>query len=254
MNIETLYLHFDEDKRLNQSNAGRIEYETTMIMLKKYLRKDMKILELGAASGLYTLSLAKLGYDVCAVELLEHHLDLLKSKIMPNMKVTPVLGDAQDLSFFEQEQFDIVLCLGPLYHLDVDGQIKCMKEIHRVLKKDGIAFCAYLNNHAVFTTETMVYNNHFLESDLYNHTTMKLIDKPFVFFQLNHMSDLLKETKFTEIKRFAQDGIAELCADRINDMSELQFQKWMKFHLTTCDKTEMLGYSNHIISIARKGE
>lgn len=35
MNIETLYLHFDEDKRLNQSNAGRIEYETTMIMLKK---------------------------------------------------------------------------------------------------------------------------------------------------------------------------------------------------------------------------
>ena len=60
---------------------------------------------------------AKEGYDVTAIEYVNHNLDILKSKITPNMKIRAEQGDAVDLSRFADNTFDITLVLGPLYHL-----------------------------------------------------------------------------------------------------------------------------------------
>lgn len=53
-----------------------------------------------------------------ALEPVEKNLNILKSKIEKGMNINPVLGNALDLSIYEKNTFDMVLCLGPMYHLD----------------------------------------------------------------------------------------------------------------------------------------
>ena len=70
--IEEYYNARDEDARLT-SKHGSVEYLTTM----KYIREsvasvdDPAILEVGAGTGRYSVTLAKEGFQVTAVELVQ---------------------------------------------------------------------------------------------------------------------------------------------------------------------------------------
>ena len=66
------------------------------------------------------------------------------------------------------------------------------------------------------------------------------------------MDELMRKSNLNKVTQFAADGLAELMADKINEFSEAEFNEWMRFHLYTCEKTELLGYSNHIVFVASK--
>ena len=55
-----------------------------------------------------------------------------------------IVGDAEHTEF-EDESFDCIVCMGVLHHLNLDA---AYKEIHRILKKDGIVLAdeALANN------------------------------------------------------------------------------------------------------------
>ena len=75
------YNEYDEEGRLLNNRLGRVEYLTTRRYLDPLLTTDGKIAEIGAGTGRYSVTLAKEGYDVTAVELVQHNLDILKSKL-----------------------------------------------------------------------------------------------------------------------------------------------------------------------------
>jgi len=54
------------------------------------------------------------------------------------------------------------------------------------------------------------------------------------------------------VKHIAVDGLSQLLRDKINAFDDKQFNEWLRFHLYTCEKEEMIGYSNHIVFIAEK--
>ena len=75
--LEEYYNKFNEDKRLD-SRHGRVEFQTSMHYIHKYLdqiaeetgknRREIRILDIGAGTGRYSIALAEEGYDVTAVE------------------------------------------------------------------------------------------------------------------------------------------------------------------------------------------
>lgn len=69
--LNSIYSHYKEESRLTKSRAGQLEFITTMEYIQRYLFKGAKILEVGAGTGQYSVRLAKEGYDVAAVELVE---------------------------------------------------------------------------------------------------------------------------------------------------------------------------------------
>ncbi len=73
------YNRIDEDSRL-LSKHGRIEFLTTVNYIEKYLKDGMKIMEIGAATGRYSHYFAQKGFEVDAVELIEHNIEILKQK------------------------------------------------------------------------------------------------------------------------------------------------------------------------------
>ena len=73
------YKAYDEDSRL-QSKSGSIEFLTTMRYVERYLKPENRILEIGAGTGQYSHALARRGYVVDAVELVEHNIKVFQKK------------------------------------------------------------------------------------------------------------------------------------------------------------------------------
>lgn len=71
------YKSYDEDNRLS-SRHGSVEFFTTMRYVEKYLKPDDRILEIGTGTGRYSHALARQGYAVDAVELVEHNIEVFQ--------------------------------------------------------------------------------------------------------------------------------------------------------------------------------
>jgi len=70
------------------------------------------------------------------------------------------------------ESADIVLLMGPLYHLqDADDRIKVLNEARRVLKKGGLLFSVGISKFSSTTWALSTYGkyNNFLDEDIYNN-------------------------------------------------------------------------------------
>ena len=160
--LEDYYSHFEEDKRL-KSRHGQVEFITSMKYIHEVLGEDktLKILDIGAGTGAYSVYLSNEGYDVTAVELVEHNIKIFKSK---NSNVKIHQGNALDLSQFNDNSFDVVLLFGPMYHLlKKDEKIKALSEAKRVCTKGGtILISYYMNDYAIITYGFI--KKHILES------------------------------------------------------------------------------------------
>ena len=131
------YSHYDEEGRL-ASRHGSVEFLTTMGYLSRYLRPGCRVLEIGAGTGRYSHALARQGYQVDAVELVEHNLNLFRQGTTPGEQITVVQGNALDLSAFPDNTYDITLLLGPLYHLYTEeDKRQALGEAIRVTRQGG---------------------------------------------------------------------------------------------------------------------
>jgi SAM-dependent methyltransferase len=214
----------------------------------------MRILDLGAGTGRYSVYFAQKGYDVLAVELVQKHTQAIENTKTDVMNLKVIQGDAlEQLKLLESESFDIILCLGPLYHMKKpEDRTECVSEILRVCTDQGRMYFAFINNDMVITTETMLYNPNYMETGRYNKDTFKVEDFPFVFYTVSGARELLEQSGATIEKEIASDGMNELLGDKINQLSEQAYKQWMKYHFYTCEKPEFLGASNHLLFIAKK--
>lgn len=147
--LQEYYSSYNEDSRL-VSRHGSVEFLTTMRYVEKYLQSGMRVLEIGAATGRYSHTLARRGYRVDAVELVQHNIDIFKTNTLPGENVNIFQGNAKKLSMLADNTYDITLLLGPMYHLfTVHEQLEALSEAIRVTKKGGIIFAAYCGNDTV---------------------------------------------------------------------------------------------------------
>lgn len=253
--VNELYSSGYEETRLNSGKAAKVEFITTMRVLSDYLtRKPLRILDLGAGAGAYTVPLAQMGHEVDAVELAEKNVELLSEKTADMKNVRVFHGSATDLSAFESDYYDIVLVFGPLYHLhDAAGRNSCISQSRRVLKNDGVILFAFISNDAVPLTE-MCSRDFFNPATeiTYDHDTFHVTDFPFVFFTLDAAREMIRSNGVEILREIASDGVSELLEDVINAMSEISYQEYLKYHFYCCEKPEMLGRSNHLLFVGRK--
>jgi SAM-dependent methyltransferase len=107
----------EEESRLE---LHQLEYDLTRRFLTRYLPPTGSILEIGAATGRYTLALCRLGYSVTAVDFSPALLDVCQRRLAAERlhgNARFVVADARDLRAVADRGFDAVLLMGPLYHL-----------------------------------------------------------------------------------------------------------------------------------------
>lgn len=260
-NIEQLlnnyYETINEDERLIKDKSHSIEFLTTIKYIEKYLKTGDKILEVGAGTGRYSIYFAQKCFDVDAVELVDSNLSVLKSKITDNMKINAIKGNALDLSMYEDNTFDIVLLLGPLYHLfSKEEKEQAIKEAIRVSKAGGKIFMAYITNDTVILSECLRKG---ILSKLSEYCDVndgyRVKENPEKIFSVNYVhefSELLKNFPATTLHQVATDGIAPNMPIYINQLSDEEFKIWLDYHFATCERKDLLSYSSHILHICEK--
>ena len=252
--LEELYSNYPEDERLIKDKVHFSEYIISRYWIDKYLSKDLKILETGASTGRYSIDLAKEGYDVTAVELLKCNLDILNSKITDDMKIKSYLGNALDLSMLEDESYDVVLCLGPLYHLEADDSVKCVKEALRVAKNDATLFFAYLPNNLAFVKSINEINNYLNDYKIEYENDFKLIDSKnqFTFMTPLEIDSLMENCGVIKVNNVSTNGISRLIKEKVNSFSDEEFNIWIEYLKKTSDDPSLLGYGQNSLFIGRK--
>ena len=251
------YSGYDEDNRL-RSKHGMVEYLTTMRYIGKYLNPGMKILEIGAGTGRYSHSLAQMGYEVDAVELVQHNIDIFKRKTRPGEKVTIRQGNAKDLSFFNDNTYDMTLLLGPMYHLyTVEDQKQALSEAIRVTKAGGIVCAAYCGNDA--TMVQYCFGRGMLRLERYQNlvdpVTFKARSDPSELFQLYRKEDIDELMNGFPVHRLhyvGTDMATNYMRPVIDEMYEEFFEMYLRYHYSICERTDMVGTSHHILDMFRK--
>lgn len=253
--LEKYYEKFCEEKRLG-SRHGQVEFTTTMKYIHEYLKNytNPKILEVGAGTGRYSCYLANEGYDVTAIELVKNNLGILKSK---KTSVKAYLGNAIDLSRFKDNSFDVILMLGPMYHLiNKEDKLKALNEAKRVLTDKGIIYIAYcMNDYSVINY--LFKENKIIEYINKNQVTtdFKTISKEenlYSYLRIEDINELNEIVGLNRIKIIAQDGPTDYIRNIINKMDEETFKLYIEYHLSTCERLDLIGASSHTLDIVKK--
>lgn len=254
--LNSFYGQSQEDTRLESSRHGQLEYRITMEYVKRQLKKGDRVLEIGAGTGRYSIALAKEGYDVTAVELVESNLAVLKENGTGIDSLHAYQGDALDLGRFKDGEYDVTLVFGPMYHLydraDVD---RAIAEAVRVTKKGGIILFAFLSVYAI------MYDNYLTEDFMAgieenfdgNYKTRHFERQLFTGYDIVEFEQIFEDKHVEYMTTVAVDSILELASKRSDFvLTDEGFEEFVKLQLATCEKRELLGSSSHLLYICKK--
>lgn len=268
------YNKFNEDKRLTRRH-GQVEYITTMQYIHKYIEalqgenaKDttLQILDIGAGTGRYAVELAKEGHDVTAVEYVKYNLGRLKQNAEVAKKecqesgkeflLQAYQGDARKLKRFTEDSFDLTLLFGPMYHLySFEDKLQALTEAKRVTKPGGYILVAYLMNEYGVLTYGFKEGNAIaciedgrLDENFHCRSTEKDL---YDYVRLEDMKELRDAAGLEHVQTISADGPADYMRRELNAMSEEMFAKFIEYHLSTCERPELLGAGAHTVDILR---
>ena len=254
--LDEFYNIKDEEKRL-LSQHGQVEYLTTMKYIHECISRldDPKILEVGAGTGRYSVALAKEGFSVTAVELVQHNLDVLMSKLDGSEPIEASLGNALDLSRFPDRSFDLTMLLGPMYHLYTqEDKLRAMSEAVRVTRPGGFILVAYCMNEPTIIQYVFLGNHVNEVADDLLTDDWHCKSEPKEIFELVRTEDIARLNSafpLDRIKLIASDGAAHYLSDFIDGMDRETFAKWMEYHFATCERQDLIGASNHTLDILK---
>ena len=267
--LDEHYNKHNEEKRLSRRH-GLVEYRTTMRYIHKCIdnlllerqnqnynsdvQTNLKIIDIGAGTGRYSVALDKEGYDVTAVELVKYNVGILKAK-KSNVKVFQ--RSALNLKGFEDNEFDITLLFGPMYHLfSREDKVKALSEAKRVTKKDGIILVAYLMNE--YGVLVHGFRDDFIKNSIENQKLdeefhiMNTMEDLYNYVRIEDINFYNEETELQRIQIIAATGPANYMRQVLNQMDEETFDIFMQYHYTTCERMDLIGASSHTLDILRK--
>ena len=259
--VET-YENYREEDRLTTNNGRRIEFLTTVSVFDSLFPPASQILDCAAGTGIYAFYLADRGHQVTATDITPRHVQIMQEtlKEKPYGMETGVL-DAVDMSRFADESFDVVLNMGPFYHL-TDGEKRetCLRESVRVLKKGGLLAASYIPRTYIFPC-MVLRNRTFLDSRIagqildtgvLQYEDEKRFWTDSYYSSAEEMEMLCRSHGLTVVDHFAQDGLTPLFSEKADSWTEEEFLVWCEYHKRICRERTILGSSNHVIILGKK--
>lgn len=262
------YNKFNEDKRL-LSRHGQVEYNTTMHYIQKMIDlvpgkesdRCVRIADIGAGTGRYSIALAKEGYQVTSVEPVKYNLGILnkhvKEELGENADIVAYQGNALNLKKLKSGEYDIVLLMGPMYHLHGDEELlRALTEAKRILKDNGYILVQYvLSNYAIIRHGFM--DGHITESIREGKVTsdFKILsdaEELYEYLSFEDIDRLNKLSGLKSIKRVSPEGMADYLRNDLNAMDEETFELFKRYQLEICEKPELVGAGSHLLDILVK--
>jgi 2-polyprenyl-3-methyl-5-hydroxy-6-metoxy-1,4-benzoquinol methylase len=142
------YREADENDRL-RFGLGQLEFLRTQAIVRRHLpRSELRIADIGGATGVHAEWLAEDGHDVHIFDVVPEHVQAAQQLAKTSPRISAELGDARQLPA-PDDTFDAALLLGPLYHLPSrDDRVLALSETARVVRPGGLVFVAAISRFA----------------------------------------------------------------------------------------------------------
>lgn len=243
----------------------KIEFDITRRYMDRFIDEQSKILDVGGGPGRYAIYLAKKNNKVTLLDLSVKNIELARR----NAKIEGVeLEDyihcnALNLSKKISDTFDVVLCMGPLYHLTEEKERKkVMNECIKRLKPGGILFASFISAYAPIIDFIKNYPQNILgfKENLLNYledgrNIVSSENPGFTTAYFINPSDINKfMTNFAlqELVIAGVEGIPSQSEEKINSLSEEAYSEWLDIIYKSSTNPMTWATCEHFLYIGRK--
>lgn len=256
-----------EWRRLIRDAYHRLEFDTTLHFLRKYLPPRGLVLDAGCGPGRYAIELAKSSFDVALLDCTAEMLDLANRQIRRagvTRRVREVReGSLDDLSAYGDRTFDAVICLGgALGHLvDRTTRERAIDELTRVAKKGAPIFVSVISRMAVLVSELVNFPEEITIKQVFDKVRDTGDYRGGYGFAPSHFylpEDLMAELKKRRVRILAVAGLEGLASGHRRETNRLAkkypdaWKIWWETHLKTCTHPAAVGISEHFLVVGRK--
>jgi SAM-dependent methyltransferase len=258
------FYNSDPEREHSRLDLHQLESDLTWRYLNHYLPSQGSILEVGAATGKYTLELARRGYALTVVDLSEVLLEKCKKSITDaglEGRVQFVVDDARTLSEIPRESFDAVLLMGPLYHLIVETDRKmALKVSYDRLREGSIIFSSFISRFGVLSDLLKNVPN-WIEDQLEAQSLLERGKRPDHYPRggfrgyIAHPSEIAplhEEIGFDTLVMVGVEPVISADDESYNKLQGKQRQQWLDLLYAISTEQSILGASRHLLYIGQK--
>lgn len=258
------YYNSDPGREHYRLERHQLEYDLTWRYLETYLPAHGSILEIGAATGRYTIGLAQRGYAVTAVDLSAAELEAGRKHVAAaglEQQVQFVVADARDLSAVAETNFDAVLLMGPLYHLiaEADRKAALSQALDR-LRDGGLLFSAFISRFGIFgdlmkNVPDWIEDQAEVRSILaqgYNRDNFRSGGFRGHFVRVAEIAPLHESLGYETLVVAGVEPAISADDDSYNRLTGEQRQAWLDLLYTVSTEESSVGASRHLLYIGRK--
>ncbi len=254
-----------EWRRLVRDAYHRLEFQTTLHFLEKYLPPNGLILDAGGGPGRYTTELARRGYRVVLFDMTPANLAFAERQIkragVRNQVVDIVEGSIVDLSRYADNTFDATVCTGgPLSHvLDAGKRQAAIAELIRVTKPGGPLFVSVMGRLSLLIVELIEFQP---EIEMPHFTQIRDTGdyeggSGFTachFFLPEELRAAFSDQGVTVVEMAGLEGLGSNHLRQVKQLAkdEKRWQIWLDTHFQTCTHPAVVGLSEHLLIVCRK--
>ncbi len=258
------YYNSCSDNEHSRLERHPLEYELTWRYLDKYLPAQCSILEIGAATGRYTLELASRGYQVTAVDLSAVESGQCWQRMAEaglDKQVQLVVADARDLGAVTGQEFDAVLQMGPLYHLvELADRRKALQQAFERLRSGGLIFSAFISRFGIFC-DLLKDHPDWIQDRAEVRSILERGRDPHYyrngdfrgyFAQPSEIAPLHEDLGFESLVLAAVEPVIAAEDESYNKLEGQERQLWLDLLYEVSTEASIIGASRHLLYIGRK--
>ena len=260
--VRAYYERGEEIERLRGGfPSGPLERERTKEIIHRYLPPPpLDILDVGGGPGVYAAWLADLGYRVRLIDPVLLH---VTQALSAHSGITAEVGEARQL-LQGSASADVVLLLGPLYHLvDRKERLRALQEARRVLRQGGWLFAAAISRYAALLDlliraerlhepELFEVVHDAVQNGVFRGTTNNLFTTAY-FHLPREFGEEVVEAGFDLSALLGVEGPGSLVHDFPSSWADpVKRETILKAARLVESKPEMLATSSHLLAVARR--
>jgi S-adenosylmethionine-dependent methyltransferase len=260
------FYNSDPEREHCRLEQHQLEYDLTWRYLNQYLPAQGSILEVGAATGRYTLGLARRGYALTAVDMSAALIERCRGRIADEgleKQVRFVVADVRDLTEVTENEFDVVLLMGPLYHLieEADRQ-QALKEAYHRLRRGGIIFSSFISRFGIMC-DLIKDHPEWIENQAEVRSVLEQGKSPDdfprggfrgYFARIAEIAPLHEAIGFETLKIAGVEPAISADDESYNKLQGEQRQRWLDLFYEMSTETSIIAASRHLLYIGKKKE
>jgi len=263
--VEEFYARGREPDRLRHG-LGRLEWERSKELLERLLpRQPSVICDVGGGAGAYSSWLASKGHQVHLLDLSPQNIEAAHERDTEGRLAEAIVGDARALPWSDGV-VDVVLLMGPLYHLpSVEDRHTCLAEARRVLAPGGLLVTATISRAATLLWVLSQAHEHLRDAAFRTVLERELIDGrhlPYAgypgictafFHTPTQLREELRDCGFEQTQLFAVEGAGQFLWDvEAASRDEVLWQEVLRLLRMVEQDESLLGASPHVLGVARR--